>query len=455
MTRSAGQALGREVLRLLLEHDYRDDPYPLYRRLREDSPVHRTPFGAWLVTGYDEAVAALRDNRLSSDLGDVVGNPVAFVGDGGLAGRVSAMIRTVADLVGYGGIAVVGTAPRLLQIGLGALRSDGRGGGAFANLAGKTLLLRDPPDHTRLRRLVSRAFTPRVVEGLNPRIDELVTQLLHKASTDERCDLMQAFAYPLPLTIICEMLGVPPADQQRLIAWSQQLVIGLDPVHTMTDRAAAAQADRAAIDITKYLGSLVQRRRREPADDLISRLAQASHGDDQLGDDEIVVMCALLLIAGHETTVNLIGNGLTALLCHPAALDQWLAEPDLTPSAVDELLRYDSPVQTASRRATEDLELAGREIGRGEIVMVVTGAANRDPDQFARPDDLVLDRNPNLHLAFGNGIHYCLGAALAQAEARVAFPALLRRRPQLLERPRWRPTMSIRGLQSLPIALCP
>jgi pimeloyl-[acyl-carrier protein] synthase len=452
MAGSAEQALGREVIRLLLATTHRDDPYPVYRRLREDHPVHRTPFGLWLVTGYDDAVAALRDTRLSSDLGSVVGNPAAFVGEGGPVRQIAGIARTVADLVEYAGAGVVGMAPELLRIGVLALRSSD-GTGAFGGLASKTLLLRDPPDHTRLRRLVSRAFTPRVVETLTPRIEELVAHLLGKATADAHCDLMQAFAYPLPLTVICEMLGVPPGDQQRLVDWSQQLVIGLDPVQTMTDRSAAAHADRAAVEVSEYLAFLVRVRRSEPAQDLISRLAQASDGDDQLRDDEIVVMCALLLIAGHETTVNLIGNGLIALLRDRAAIDRWLAEPALTPTAVHELLRYDSPVQTASRRARDDLELGGREIPSGDIVMIVTGAANRDPDQFDGPEELVLDRDPNQHLAFGSGIHYCLGAALAQAEARIAFPALLQHRPQLLERPQWRTTMAIRGLQSLPIAL--
>jgi cytochrome P450 len=452
MARSGGQALGREVMRLLIDTTHRDDPYAVYRRLREDGPVHQTPFGLWLVTGYDEAVAALRDTRLSSDLGPVIGNPAAIVGQGGPLHQIAGTGRTVADLVGYAGAGVVAMAPQLVRIGIVALRST-NGTGTFGDLASKTLLLRDPPDHTRLRRLVSRAFTPRVVETLTPRIEELVAQLLGKATADGHCDLMQAFAYPLPLTVICEMLGVPPGDQPRLIDWSQQLVIGLDPVQTMTDRPAAARADRAAVEVSDYLASLLRARRAEPAEDLISRLAQASDGDDQLRDDEIVVMCALLLIAGHETTVNLIGNGLVALLRNPVAINRWLAEPGLTPTAVDELLRYDSPVQTASRRARDDLELGGREIPGGDIVMIVTGAANRDPDQFDRPDELVLDRHPNQHLAFGSGVHYCLGAALAQAEARIAFPALLQHRPQLLEQPQWRTTMSIRGLRSLPIAL--
>ncbi|HYZ99721.1 MAG TPA: cytochrome P450 [Acidimicrobiales bacterium] len=437
--------LGLDVLRLLFDTTHRADPYPLYRRLRDDHPVHRTPLGLWLVTGHAEATAALRDPRLSSDIGGLIGNPAGTADTGAL--------RVLARLVGYAGPRALTFTPTLARTAFAGPRSR-HAGREFGRLASRALLLRDPPDHARLRRLVSRAFTPRAVEALTPRIEELTAQLLHRAAASGTCDLIADFAYPLPVTVICEMLGAPPTDHRRLIGWSRSLAAGLDPTQMLLDRSVAAAADRAALAVGDYLEALTRARRTHPTGDLISRLVAAGDHDDRLDDEEIVTMCALLLVAGHETTVNLIGNGVVALIRHPDARDRWLDEPELSPAAVEELLRYDGPVQTATRRAATTLDIGGREIPAGSLVMIVLGAANRDPHAFDDPDRLTLDRQPNQHLAFGSGIHYCLGASLARAEARIAIPALLRHQPRVHDdHLAWRPGLALRGLQHLRVSL--
>src|SRR5437588_8067019 len=394
-TVAPGQArrLGSDVLAFLLDTWHRADPYPLYRRLRREDPVHATPFGVWLVTRHDDAVAALRDPRLSSELGRSAGSPASVAVEGSPARRLVAMAHVAADLFGYAGAGLIGRAPSLLRAGAAAVRAPAQPG-PFGQLAGRALLLRDPPDHTRLRRLVSRAFTPRVVESLAPRVQELAERLLDEADADEVFDLMASFAYPLPLTVICELLGIDPGDQHLLIAWSQALAIGLDPVRTLTDPAAARRADQAAVELGNHLRRLVQVRRVDPVDDLVSSLARAGDEDDALSDDEIVVMCALLLIAGHETTVNLIGNGLVALLRYPEALERWRDDPALGEKGVEELLRFDGPVQTATRRALTSVDIGGRTIPADDLIMVVIGAANRDPGHFEDPDRLVPGPHP-------------------------------------------------------------
>lgn len=446
--------LGGEVLAFLLDTRHRADPYPLYRRLRERDPLHATPFGVWLVTRYDDATALLRDPRLSSDLGGAAGSPASVVVDGSPARRLAAMGHLAAELLGYAGLGLIGRVPSLIRAGAALVRAPAQQPGPFGQLAAKALLLRDPPDHTRLRRLVSRAFTPRVVDSLAPRVEELAERLLDQASAEATFDLMARFAYPLPLTVICELLGIDPGDQKLLIAWSQALALGLDPVRVLTDPSAARRADQAAVELGDHLRRLIQARRVDPADDLLSKLAAATREDDALSDDEIAVMCALLLIAGHETTVNLIGNGLVALLRQPEAFGRWREDPTLGEAAVEELLRFDGPVQTATRRALASIDIGERTIPAGDLIMVVIGAANHDPRHFEDPDRLVLDRSPNQHVAFGSGIHYCLGAALARLEVRTAMPILLRHHPRFASSTlRWRPTLAIRGLQELPVTL--
>ena len=312
------------------------------------------------------------------------------------------------------------------------------------------MLNSDPPDHHRLRTLVSKAFTARRVEQLRPRITAITASLLDGMSAERQVDLLAAFAFPLPVTVICELLGVPVADQDRFRAWSASIVSATVEPEVFTEHATAMLA---------YFRDLVAARRREPADDLLSALISARDEGDRLSEDELLSMAWLLLVAGHETTVNLIAGGMLALLLHPAELARLRAEPALLGRAVEELLRYTSPVNDATFRfAGEPLDLDGVAIGPGEVVLVSLSGANRDPARYPDPEGLDLGRDSGGHVAFGLGIHYCLGAPLARLEAEIAFRGLLERYGEmaLAVRPdelRWRPSSLIHGLEALPIRL--
>lgn len=314
------------------------------------------------------------------------------------------------------------------------------------------LLNRDGDDHRRLRRLVSKAFTPRMIERLRPRIQEIADGLIDQVAADGEMELVSAFAFPLPITVIAELLGVPAADRDRFRAWSDAMV---------RPALAAAEMDQFGVSMQEfadYLRALFEERRRAPGDDLVSALVAVEDGGDALSEEELSSMVALLIIAGHETTVSLIGNATLALLTHPeqrAALER---DPSLLPRAVEELIRYDGPVErTLTRWASEDVELRGRTIRRGESVILILGAADRDPERFENPD--VLDfaaARESRHLGFGRGSHFCLGAPLARLEAEVALGTLLRRLPDLrLAVPeselRWRPVPLFRSLVVLPV----
>jgi cytochrome P450 len=285
------------------------------------------------------------------------------------------------------------------------------------------MLAADPPDHTRLRRLVSAAFTARRIEELRPRIEEITTGLLDALDGREEADLLDAFAFPLPIQVICELLGVPPADRDAFRAWSNDIVAG------------ALAGDRLAPAVEAmigYIGDLLADRRRHGGDDLLSGLIQVRDAEDRLTEDELSSMVFLLLIAGHETTVNLIGNGTWLLLRDRERWERLRADRTLLPTAIEEFLRFEGPVETATFRiALEAVPIGDVTIGQGEPVMVSLLSANRDDDRFPDADDLRLDRANNPHLAFGHGIHYCLGAPLARLEARIALPAIVRRCPEL------------------------
>jgi pimeloyl-[acyl-carrier protein] synthase len=382
------------------------DPYPLYHRLRTEDPVHRSGSGLWVLTRYADVVAVLRDPRMSSDP------------------RRSAQSQLLAR--------------------------DTDGQYPWQDGAPSMLFL-DPPDHTRLRTLVNKAFTPAAIGRLRARVEELAERLLDRVAGAGEMDLVDDFAYPLPVTVICELLGVPAQDQTRFRVWSSALVHLLDP---LVAEDAFQRALEARTALRGYLGALVAERRAHPADDLLTALVAAEDEGHRLSEAELVSMCLLLLIAGHETTVNLIANGTLALLAHPAERARLAADPGLAASAVEELLRYDSPVQLVGRHLLADLEVGGRPLRQGETVIAVLGAANRDPAQFPDPDRLDLSRSPNRHVAFGGGIHFCLGATLARMEAQVALTALLRRFPDLApgdSPPTWRDTVTLRGLASLPL----
>jgi cytochrome P450 len=384
--------------------EFHADPYPFYRRLREEDPVHQSPLGIWVLTRYDDAVMVLRDPRFGRE---------------GMAELIEARL-----------------------------------GGSVRPANTRDMLFRDPPDHTRLRALVSRAFTPRVVEAMRPHIQEIVDGLLDRVEGARGMDVMEDLAYPLPVTVICEMLGVPTADQDVFRQWSADIARSLDASILPAGSEVITRGQEAGDALREYFRSLIAVRRKSPQPDLLSALITAEEQGDKLSEPELVATCVLLLIAGHETTVNLIGNGLLALLRHPAELRALADDPALIQTGVEELLRFDGPVQRTGRMTMADVEIGGRQIPKGSIVAAVIGAANRDPAHFPDPDRLDVARRENRHIAFGFGIHFCLGAPLARIEGQVAIGTLLRRRRALKlvsDTPEWRESSVLRGLKTLPV----
>ena len=369
---------------------FRNNPYPMYREVQQRDPVHRLRLvNAWALTRYDDADLVLRDHR-----------------------------------------------------------RFGNEGRDYGYLDYVTLLDLDPPDHTRLRSLVSKAFTRRTVSDLEHRIQRIVDELLDAVADRQRFDLIEALAYPLPMIVIAEMLGVPARDMDRFEDWSQDIALVVEPVLRGRD---IRRARRASDELFEYFEGIIEQRRRDPQGDLISALLAAEEAGDQLTRDEMLGTLVLLLVAGNETTRNLIGNGTLALLNHPDQRQRLTEDPSLLDSAIDELLRYDSPVQLDSRIAREDVVLGGKRIRAGQQVIAVLGAANRDPAAFAKPDALDIGRSEKNHLAFGRGIHYCLGSPLAILEARIAFTSLLERYSamRLVAEPRFRNQIVLRGLEEL------
>ncbi|MEY2475969.1 MAG: pimeloyl-[acyl-carrier protein] synthase [Actinomycetota bacterium] len=321
-------------------------------------------------------------------------------------------------------------------------------------LLSKVLVFMDAPDHTRLRGLVSKAFTPRSVERLRPRISQLTEELLAPLRDAGRFDVINDFAFPLPVTVICELLGVPAEDRELFRQQTRDLAVILDWEVTAEQFGGAAGA---AMNFAAYLVPLFEQRRRAPRDDLISALVAAEEAGDRLGADELLTTVVLLLTAGHETTMNLIGNGLLALLRNPEQLAILRSRPDLMPWAVEELLRYDSPVQLTVRTAVADTVLCDEQVNKGDQVIALLGAANHDAAVFASPDTLDVTRDAHRHVSFGAGAHYCLGAALARAEAQVALSALIAL-PDLelaIDEPVWRPLVTFHALQELPVECHP
>jgi cytochrome P450 PksS len=389
---------------------FKANAHPFYARLRAEAPVFRTTVPgkqtAWLVTRYDDVAALLKDERFAKDKSNAL-SPEQEGKQPWVPALFKPLTRNMLDV--------------------------------------------DAPDHTRLRQLVHKAFTPRLVDRLRGRIEGLTDELISAAERRGRMDLIADYALPIPTTIIAEMLGVPESDRHKFHRWSQSIVASTPSGWGMV------RGIPAAIAFLRYIRKLVKARRSSLRDDLVSALVQAEAEGTRLSEDELVSMIFLLLIAGHETTVNLIGNGMLALLQHPRQMGRLRDEPGLIKPAVEELLRFDGPLEMATERyAREDVAIAGVTIPRGALVHAVLASANRDERQFPNPDTLDLSREPNRHLAFGLGVHYCLGAPLARLEGQIAIGALVRRMPNLriTRQPlRWRRGLVLRGLEALTVEL--
>jgi len=390
---------------------FKANPFPLYARLREEAPVFRIKAPGnevgWLVTRYEDVAQVLKHGGISKDrLGSMTPEQRA---------KLPWFFRFFTPLV-------------------------------------QNMLSRDPPDHTRLRALVHKAFTPRLIERLRSRVQTLSDELLDAAARKGSMDLVAEYAFLLPVTIIAEMLGVPPGDYRKFQHWSNRLVSNTD----MTDVLLSIPS---VVMFTRYLRKLIAQRRTSLGDDLLSALIQAEEAGDKLTPDELVSMAFLLLVAGHETTVNLISGGTLALLQHPEQLERLRKEPGLIEPAVEELLRYASPVEISTERiAREDITVSGVTIPRGDLVFAVLASANRDERQFKDPNTLDLGREPNKHVSFGLGIHYCLGAPLARLEGQIAVQTLVNRFPNLrlatpAESLKWRTGVLMRGPKKLPVKL--
>lgn len=384
---------------------FRSNPYPFYARLRKEHPVIQvmTPEGhrAWLITRYEDALNALKDKRLSKDIRNLGEKPPW------VPKYFEPLARNMLDL--------------------------------------------DDPDHARLRALVHKAFTPKLIETLRASIEALAEELIELARPRGRMDLIAEFALPLPVAVISQMLGVPKRERDKFHRWSNVIV------SSQSSKFGALKAIPSVISFLRYIRRLVRLRQVNPENDLTTALIQAEEAGDRMNADEMLAMIFLLLIAGHETTVNLIGNGMLALLTHPEQMEKLRDDPSLVASAVEEMLRFDSPLEMATERyTTEEVEYSGAEIPAGARVYVVIASANRDEQQFERADQFDITRTNNRHLSFGMGAHYCLGAPLARLEGQIAVTALLKRMPKLrLAVPyneiSWKPGLILRGVKALPV----
>ena len=393
---------------------FRHDPYPTYANLRKNEPV---PFitessmgemAAYLVTRYDDVVTVLKDARFSNDM--------RKVGE-----RMDKM-------------------PWWMPKTIGTFQSS--------------MLLVDDPDHRRLRDLVHKAFTPKMLQELNGRIEQISDELLDSMAKKGSIDLIHDYALPIPLTVISDMMGVPHKDRQKFHRW----------MNTFLDISAGTKLQMVGkvidmFQMYRFFKGLINLRRKQPGDDLVTALIKAEQDGDRLNEDEMIAMVFIILLAGHETTVNLIGNGVLALLENPDQLHKLQNQPELMDSAVEELLRFTNPVeQPAPRYTLEDVELSGQKIPKGSRVLVGIASANRDESAFPNADQLDIERTPNKHVAFGLGIHYCLGAPLARMEGKIALQKLLARYPNMQlgvtpDEVQWRTSMAVRGLKTLPVKL--
>jgi cytochrome P450 len=389
------------------------DPFPIFRRLQDEDPVHWSdPVRGWVVTRYDDVRAIALDRAMSADRV----RPFFEV----LPGEEQ---RRLADL------------------------------GHYLTL---WAVFKDPPDHTRLRGLMNRAFTPRAVEALRPNIERIVDDLIEPIVERGSADLIADFAYPLPASVIMDMLGVPRSDLGVMKVWSDDIALFVGIARATPDKYAKAQAGTR--EMAAYFRRLVTERRKAPREDMISALIAAEEQAQHLTEDEIVATCILLLFAGHETTANLIGNGVLAFLRHPGELAKLRARPELAADAVEECLRYDGPSGALARVVAVGHDMGGRQLKAGERVYAWMNAANRDPRRFTDPDRFDIERPDNRHLTFGHGAHFCLGAPLARLEAQIAFPRLFERLQGLeltTDEFEWMDSLILRGVKKLPVRFRP
>jgi len=404
----AGTTTGEPVIFNPFEPGFFDDPYRQYAALREHDPVHRSPLEVWVLFRYDDIVTVLRDSSLSVEVDNAT--PTA----------------------------------RMQMFAEQAPETRERGAHSILNV--------DPPDHTRLRRLVSKAFTPKMVHELRPRIQTLVEDALEAMAARDEADVIGDLAFPLPFTVISEMLGMPDGNRDEVRGWSHTLTKTLDPILSPEEvQAALAAAD----NMLAHVQDVLAWKRGHPADDLLTGLLAAEDEGDRLSEEELLDQVLLLYVAGHETTVNLIGNATLALLGHPEQLARLRSDPELDGGAVEELLRYDSPVQFSRRITTADLEVAGTTVPAGTFMLTCLGSANHDEARWGQTvDELDITRpDAGQHMSFGNGIHHCLGSSLARTEAQVAIGTLVRRFPdlELAGEPERNGRVVLRGLESLPV----
>lgn len=400
-TTAAEEAIGR----LIFDPVARADPYPTYTSIRNASPVYQVSFGPWFVTDYEDSAAMLRDPRLVRQHKD--------------SWEQRAILQN--------------------SVGRDWMEAQSR-----------WMLWLDPPDHTRLRGLVSKAFTPRYISKLKDRVQEVVDGLIDDMAGAGEVDLIAHLAFPVPITIICDMLGVPTKDRDSFRKWTVDMVQTLEPLPPEEVQDAA---DAAATEFIAYFRVLIEERRKSPHDDLLSGLISAEEEGERLSEDEVIAQATLLLGAGFETTTNLIGNGSLALLRHPEQWSKLVSGPERARSAVEELLRYDSPVQMATPRvASAPIEVRDKTIAEGDTVITIVGAANRDPNRYSNPEGLDIERQNPEPLSFGGGPHFCLGASLARMEATILFESLATKLPHLEiadDDPSWRRSLNLRGLESL------
>lgn len=383
--------------------EYRRNPHPVLARLRASDPVHKSPAG-WIITRHADVVRLNRDPRCGRDTRKSRGN--------GLARRCAAYPGLTETMATF-------------------------------------MLHLDPPDHTRIRKLMAHAFTPKAIDAMQASVERVARRLLDQLPDHGPIDLMKDFAKPLPVTVICDLMQIPRDDFPQLERWSDAIV---EQIEITATPAQLAAADAAYSEFKRYLARFVEQRRGEPGTGLVDRLILAERETEALSADELLANIILLLVAGHETTTNLIGNGMLALLGHPDQLALLRARPELGASAIEECLRYESPANTNARVPHEDIVIDGKLIERGEIIICMLGAANRDPEVFSEPDRFDITRDPNPHTSFGGGVHHCIGAHLARLEGRIAIRGLLERYSAItLDRDRvhWRDRINVRGLREL------